>query len=84
VTGGISEDAISPGKEPSLIVLFIKASAPNPDYFVKGVKLITHKYERYLPASKSLNYMAAVVTIQVMKLNMLQTNWIRKLESKVL
>jgi len=63
VTGGVSDDGILPGK-PTLVVLFLKAAAPVLDQFNKGVKLVTHKYERYLPLAKSLNYMAAVVTIQ--------------------
>jgi branched-chain amino acid aminotransferase len=63
ITGGVSEDGITPGK-PSLILLFLKAGVVPPQLYETGVKLVTAQFERYIPVAKSLNYMTAVVTMQ--------------------
>jgi len=66
LTGGISSDAITPGK-PSLIGLFLKAGSYPPEYVTKGIRLTTEQFERYIPIAKSLNYMSAVVALQKAK-----------------
>eukprot|EP01114_Cavostelium_apophysatum_P007123 TRINITY_DN1886_c0_g1_i1.p1 TRINITY_DN1886_c0_g1~~TRINITY_DN1886_c0_g1_i1.p1 ORF type:complete len:275 (-),score=71.10 TRINITY_DN1886_c0_g1_i1:33-857(-) len=66
VTGGVSPDGISPGT-PSLICLFLKAGTWSPDCINKGIVLKSVEFERYIPRSKSLNYMTAVVSMQKAK-----------------
>jgi len=67
VTGGCAPDAISTSAKPSVIVLFIKAAVYPEVLFTEGIKVMTVPFERYLPKVKSLNYMAAVVTLQKAK-----------------
>jgi len=68
VTGGVSSDAITPGKA-SLIGLFLKAGSYPEEYVTKGIRLATEQYERYIPLAKSLNYMSAVVSLQQARKN---------------
>jgi len=60
LTGGITEDAMTPGT-PSFILLFLPAKSYPESLYSGGMKLISTEYERYIPNVKSLNYMAAVV-----------------------
>eukprot|EP01119_Soliformovum_irregulare_P004221 TRINITY_DN15226_c0_g1_i1.p1 TRINITY_DN15226_c0_g1~~TRINITY_DN15226_c0_g1_i1.p1 ORF type:complete len:280 (-),score=93.42 TRINITY_DN15226_c0_g1_i1:40-879(-) len=62
VTGGVSADAITPGK-PSIIGLFVKAGTYPPECKTDGISVSTVQYERNLPKAKSLNYMQAVISI---------------------
>jgi len=62
VTGGVTSDAISVG-ESSLICLFLEATTIPSWKKTNGVQLLTTTFERYLPRVKSLDYMAAVVTL---------------------
>ncbi len=59
VTGGESEDSVTPGK-PSFIVLFTKAPEYPAWFYTKGVKVITSHHKRVLPQVKSLNYFQAI------------------------
>lgn len=59
-TGGVSSDFITPGK-PSLIMIFHPLTTYPGECYTEGVKVITFSSKRFLPASKSLNYLAAVV-----------------------
>jgi len=65
VTGGVSptEASIDPG-EPSICVMILPATETPKKYYTEGINIVTVPYERYLPRAKSLNYMAAVVTVQ--------------------
>jgi len=60
LTGGISEDAMTPGIS-SFILLFLPSKTYPEEFYSDGIKLISVEYERYIPEVKSLNYMAAVV-----------------------
>src|SRR5664279_431200 len=60
VTGGVSEDFITPGK-PSLIVGFYELQPPTAEQYAQGVKVLTKAYKRDNAAAKSLNYTAAVI-----------------------
>jgi len=62
VTGGVTSDAISVG-ESSLICLFLEATEIPSWKKTNGVQLLTTTFERFLPRVKSLDYMAAVVTL---------------------
>jgi len=59
LTGGITDDAMTPG-EPSFIMLFLHGKDYPKEFYTEGIKLIEVEYERFLPEFKSLNYMAAV------------------------
>jgi branched-chain amino acid aminotransferase len=64
VTGGDSEDSISPGDNPRLIVL---ASALNPyprNWYDNGVAVITAPSGRDIAAAKSIDYIKAIITLR--------------------
>lgn len=60
LTGGVSDDLISPST-PSLIVCFYEFKEPSQDQYVNGVKVITVPHARHIPAAKSLSYLVAVL-----------------------
>jgi len=65
LTGGLGPDAITPDPPTaSFITMFLPAGSYPPECYTKGVKLITVEYERYIAVAKSLNYMAAVKSVQ--------------------
>lgn len=67
LTGGISEDMITPGK-PQLIILFIPIYEFPLELYTQGVKIITWPEPRSFAHVKSLNYQEAVkATRQAMK-----------------
>jgi branched-chain amino acid aminotransferase len=61
VTGGVSSDNITPDGEPSLIVLVQPAKPLPATWYENGVKVISVKNDRILPASKSIMYTPAIV-----------------------
>lgn len=60
VTGGASDDFITPKDEPRLMVLATPIKEMPEHYFTEGVKIITFETERYLPGAKTLNYIPAI------------------------
>lgn len=61
VTGGISSNNITPDGEPSLAVL-VQPLSPIPQaWYDEGVKIITLEMNRLYPASKSINYIPAII-----------------------
>ena len=60
VTGGESEDFITPMDKPRLAVLVTKAKPPADHYYTDGAKIVTVNESRYLPLAKSLNYIPAI------------------------
>lgn len=64
VTGGDSPNFIMPDEQPRLLV-YVEPLQPLPDWwYTQGVKVITVEEERYLPRSKSLNYIPAIVALK--------------------
>ena len=59
ITGGYSPDSYEPVK-PNLIITQQKIQLTTADKFAKGIKIITHEYQRELPAAKSINYLVGV------------------------
>ena len=59
-TGGQSPNFIAPQERPSLAVLLAPLSPANPLHFTQGARLISVEMERFMPAVKSLNYVAAI------------------------
>lgn len=64
ITGGDSEDSISPGQNPRLLVM-VRPVAPHPEIWYKeGAKIITARLNRYIPGAKSTDYIRAIVTLK--------------------
>ncbi len=61
VTGGLSNDGITPGNSPKLLVM-VTSVKPMPDvWYSDGAKIITSHVERFLPGAKSINYIPAIL-----------------------
>lgn len=61
LTGGETVNSIDfDKKSPTAIVLMEEVPLPSEETFGKGVKVITHNFLRYLPISKTTNYIEAV------------------------
>lgn len=67
VTGGPSDDFMTPHHQPSLLVMItpIKGSAAQQQ--AEGVKITTVEMDRILPTVKSINYMGAVMAVEAAK-----------------
>lgn len=65
LTGGYTEDFITPG-QPNLVILNFPFQIDH-QRLGKGVKLITHEYIRYLPEIKTINYIPSVLLLPEMK-----------------
>jgi branched-chain amino acid aminotransferase len=61
VTGGASANFLTPGDQPSLVVMLAPISPANPAHFVDGARLITVDNQRFMPSVKSINYIAAIM-----------------------
>ena len=66
LTGGYSPDSYEP-TTPNLVVLQQSLQLPAADKFETGLKIITHEYQRDLPAVKSINYLMGIWLQQKMK-----------------
>lgn len=60
VTGGESEDGITPSGKPELVVMITPLGERDMERFARGIKLITTRLQREAPEAKTTNYMAAV------------------------
>lgn len=61
VTGGLSENGITPGDTPRLL-LMITETKPNPASWCKeGAKIITCHVDRFMPGAKTINYIPAIL-----------------------
>ncbi|HLX55882.1 MAG TPA: aminotransferase class IV [Ktedonobacteraceae bacterium] len=60
VTGGESEDSITPTGQPTLAVMITPLGERDMQRFARGIKLITTRLQREVPEAKTSNYMAAV------------------------
>lgn len=67
VTGGLSDDFMTPHQQPSLLVMItpIKGSAAQQQ--AAGVKVTTVEMDRVLPTVKSINYLGAVMAVEAAK-----------------
>lgn len=59
LTGGYSPDSYQPAM-PNLVLLEQPLQLPDAEKFNTGVKVITHEYQRDLPAVKSINYLMGI------------------------
>ncbi|TXK45754.1 amino acid aminotransferase [Pontibacter qinzhouensis] len=55
LTGGYSESGYEPGT-PNLVLIEQAVAYPEQENVEKGIKIITHEYQRELPAAKTINY----------------------------
>lgn len=63
VTGGTSDDNITPNGGARLLVM-VTPWKPQPEsWYEDGIKVITNHTERYLPQAKTLNYIPAIVAL---------------------
>lgn len=64
ITGGESEDGISPGRKPRLVIIISEALAFPDECYQNGAKIITARLNRYIPGAKSIDYIRAIVTLR--------------------
>jgi len=61
VTGGASQDGISPGNSQRLLVMISPVKPMPDDWYTKGAAIITCHVERFMPGAKSINYIPAIL-----------------------
>lgn len=64
VTGGPSPNFMTPQGNPTLAVMVEPVTRNTPEEYEQGVTLLTVEMARFLPAVKSLNYIAAIMAMQ--------------------
>lgn len=67
VTGGISPTNFTPANKAQLIIMVTAVSILPAEYYSKGVKVITSRVDRFMPGSKSINYIPAILAMQEAK-----------------
>jgi branched-chain amino acid aminotransferase len=60
VTGGESENLITPSSNPTLAIIVLPHKRYPLEYYEKGGKIITYKFNRESPEAKTLNYIFGV------------------------
>lgn len=60
ITGGITEDSMSPGLTPTMLILTEKLKKLPENVYTEGAKLITFEYQRDIPLAKTTDYLIAV------------------------
>ncbi len=64
VTGGQTDDFITPCGKPRLLVMVTEVRVYPRKWYEDGVKIITFPLERQIPAAKSLNYLSAILALK--------------------
>jgi branched-chain amino acid aminotransferase len=64
VTGGQTDDFITPCGKPRLLVMVTEAHLCPKKWYENGVKIITVPLERQIPGAKSLNYLSAILALK--------------------
>lgn len=64
ITGGDSEDNISPGPHPRLLVMVNELKPFPENWYIDGVKIITARLNRFIPGAKSIDYIRAIMTLR--------------------
>lgn len=67
VTGGPSDDFMTPHHQPSLVVMITPIKSSPAQQQAEGVKITTVEMDRILPTVKSINYMGAVMAVEAAK-----------------
>lgn len=61
VTGGLSPDGITPGEGSQLLLMITAVTPLPPEWLTEGAKVITSHVDRFMPGSKSINYIPAIL-----------------------
>lgn len=69
LTGGYSADGYQPAL-PNLVLIQQDFSLPGGDVLEKGIKVITHEYQRELSAAKTINYSMGIWLIDKVRQNL--------------
>lgn len=64
VTGGVSDDFITPRDTPRLLVMVTPLHRLPDEWYSDGVKVTTTLTERYYPTAKTINYIPAILARQ--------------------
>ncbi len=64
VTGGDSNDSITPGDKPRLLVMVTPVKEFPSQWYEKGVKVITTEITRHVPGAKSIDYIQAILALK--------------------
>ena len=67
ITGGDSDDSITPGSKPRLMVMVNPIKTFPESWYQDGVKIITVEINRYNPGAKSIDYIRAIQSLQQAK-----------------
>ena len=61
ITGGESEDSITPGSRPRFLVMITPVREFPGEWYENGVKITTADITRYIPGAKSIDYIRAIM-----------------------
>ncbi|MBZ0303629.1 MAG: aminotransferase class IV [Anaerolineae bacterium] len=64
VTGGTSDDNITPNGGARLLVMVTPWKPLPASWYEDGIKIITHHTDRYLPEAKTINYIPAILALK--------------------
>ena len=63
VTGGDSDDSITPGEKPRLLVMVKPVKEFPAQWYEQGIKIITTDITRHIPGAKSIDYIQAILAL---------------------
>jgi len=63
ITGGDSDDSITPGSNPRLLVMVSQVKTFPERWYEDGVEIITTDITRYIPGAKSIDYIRAILAL---------------------
>lgn len=61
VTGGLSNNGITPGDTPQLLIMITATTGFPSKYYSEGAKLVTSHVDRFMPGAKTINYIPAIL-----------------------
>jgi len=64
VTGGDSDDFITPGDSPRLLVMANPLKSYPAEWYQEGIKVITSEITRHVPGAKSIDYIQAILALK--------------------
>jgi branched-chain amino acid aminotransferase len=67
VTGGTSDDSITPKGDSRLLIMVTPLKPQPEEWYRDGVKVILNHTERYLPQAKTINYIPAIIALNQAK-----------------
>lgn len=63
ISGGDSDDSITPGTQPRLLVMISEVKTYPAHWYEEGVKIITKGITRFIPGAKSIDYIRAILAL---------------------